>query len=140
MNRISSIVIAFMLTVTTMGTGSLENPDFTITNNSSNGFDGHENDTLNRTNTFPFDVLFDDYHEYYEVVSQLQKFANDYPDIVEIYTLTDIIPAGETWQGNEIIGIKISDNVANEPDYYDDPDEETFHCRRFFSLHIFLKF
>jgi len=126
MNRISSVAIAFMLIVTTMGTGSLENPDFTITNNSSNGFDGHENDTLNRTNTFPFDVLFDDYHEYYEVVSQLQKFANDYPDIVEIYTLTDIIPAGETWQGNEIIGIKISDNVANEPDYYDDPDEETF--------------
>ena len=126
MNRISSVVIAFMLTVTTMGTGSLENPDFTRTNNSSNGFDGHENDTLNRTNTFPFDVLFDDYHEYYEVVSQLQKFANDYPDIVEIYTLTDIIPAGETWQGNEIIGIKISDNVANEPAYYDDPDEETF--------------
>ena len=126
MNRISSIVIAFMLTVTTMGTGSLENPEFERINNTSNGFDGHENDTLNRTNTFPFDVLFDDYHEYYEVVSELQKFANDYPDIVEIYTLTDIIPAGETWQGNEIVGIKISDNVANEPDYYDDPDEETF--------------
>ena len=28
MNRISSVAIAIMLTMTTMGTGSLENPDF----------------------------------------------------------------------------------------------------------------
>ena len=63
MNRISSVVIALMLTVTTMGTGSLENPDFNIVNNTSNGFDGHENDTIDRTNTFPFDVLFDDYYD-----------------------------------------------------------------------------
>ena len=126
MNRVSPVTIALMLILTTMSTGSIESEEFHRTTNTADGFDGHENDTLNRTNTFPFDVLFDDYHEYYEVVSQLQKFANDYPDIVEIYTLTDIIPAGETWQGNEIIGIKISDNVANEPDYYDDPDEETF--------------
>ena len=62
MNRISSVVIALMLTVTTMGTGSLENPDINIVNNTSNGFDGHENDTIDRTNTFPFDVLFDDYY------------------------------------------------------------------------------
>ena len=132
--------MALMLTVTTMGTGSLENPDFTRINNTPGGFDGHENDTLNRTNTFPFDVLFDDYHEYYEVVSELQKFANDYPEIVEIYTLTDIIPAGQTWQGNQIYGVKISDNVANEPDYYDDPDEETLfivgnhHAREWMSV------
>ena len=63
MNRISSVAIAFMLTFTTMSTGSLENPDFTRVNNSSNGFDGHENDTIDRTNTFPFDVLFDDYYD-----------------------------------------------------------------------------
>jgi len=126
MNRISSIVIALMLTVTTMSTGSIENPEFKRINSTPNGFDAHENDTLNRTNTFPFDILFDDYHEYYEVVSELLKFSNDYPDIVEFYTLTDIIPAGQTWQGNEIVGVKISDNVANEPDFYDDPDEETF--------------
>ena len=76
MNRISSVVIALMLTVTTMGTGSLENPDFNRIKNTPNGFDGHENDTLNRTNTFPFDILFDDYHDEFEVVSQLQKFAD----------------------------------------------------------------
>ena len=69
MNRISSVAIAFMLTFTTMSTGSLENPDFTRVNNSSNGFDGHENDTIDRTNTFPFDVLFDD------TMIHLQKFT-----------------------------------------------------------------
>jgi plastocyanin len=78
-----------------------------------------------QTRIHPFDILFDDYHEYYEVVSELQRFANDYPDIVEFYTLTDMIPAGQTWQGNEIVGIKISDNVANEPAFYDDPDENS---------------
>ena len=122
----SPVTVALMLILTTMFTGSIESEDFQRTTVVSNGFDGHENDTLNRTNTFPFDILFDDYHEEYEVVSELQKFANDYPDIVEIYTLTDITSYGETWQGNDIIGIKISDNVANEPEFYDDPDEETF--------------
>ena len=80
---------------------------------------------VEQTTIHPFDVLFDDYHEYSEVNNELHTFANDYPDIVEMYTLTDMIPAGQTWQGNEIYGLKISDNVANEPDYYDDPDEDT---------------
>ena len=127
MNRISSVVIAFMLTVTTMGTGSLENPDFNIVNNSINNSESDGNDTIDRTTTFPFDVLFDDYYDTSaEVYADLLQFQNDYPDIVELYVLTDIIPAGQTWQGNEIYGIKISDNVANEPAYYDDPDEETY--------------
>ena len=126
MNRLSPVALALMLTLTSMSTGSIEFKDFQKTRDTSNGFDGHENDTLNRTNTFPFDVLFDDYHEYYEVVSELQKFANEHPDIGEFYTLADVVPGGKTWQGNEIVGVKISDNVANEPDFYDDPDEETF--------------
>ena len=77
MNRVSTVTVALMLILTTMSTGSIESEEFHRTTNTTDGFDGHENDTLNRTNTFPFDVLFDDYHEYYEVVSQLQKFAND---------------------------------------------------------------
>ena len=141
MNRISSLVIALMLTVTTMGTGSLKenNSEEQIFGTNTVALDG-ANDTIDRTNTFPFDVLFNDYHEYHEVVSELQMFAADYPDIVEIYTLTDMIPAGATWQGNEIYGVKISDNVANEPDYYDDPDEETLfivgnhHAREWMSV------
>jgi len=141
MNRISSLAIALMLTITTMGTGSLEenNSENQIYATNSAALDGG-NDTIDRTNTFPFDVLFNDYHEYHEVVSELQMFATEYPDIVEIYTLTDIIPAGSTWQGNEIYGVKISDNVANEPDYYDDPDEETLlivgnhHAREWMSV------
>ena len=46
MNRISSVVIAFMLTVTTMGTGSLENPDFNIVNSSINNSESDGNDTI----------------------------------------------------------------------------------------------
>ena len=34
--------------------------------------------------TFPFDNLFEDYHEYDDVVSELQMFANDYPEIVRL--------------------------------------------------------
>lgn len=111
-----------------MGTGSLENDD---TNDNffaadSVALDG-TNDTIDRTNTFPFDVLFNDYYDTSaEVYADLLTFQTNFPDIVELYTLTDIIPAGQTWQGNEIYGIKISDNVANEPAYYDDPDEETY--------------
>jgi hypothetical protein len=113
---------------TTMGTGSLEKNDTNdnIFATNSVAFDG-TNDTIDRTNTFPFDVLFDDYYDTSaEVYADLLTFQTNYPDIVELYTLTDIIPAGQTWQGNEIYGIKISDNVANEPEYYDDPDEETY--------------
>ena len=124
MQRGTTVLLAVMVVLTSLSTGSVApvqsiNPPTTLLV----ADDG--NDTLNRTNTFPFDELFDDYHEYYEVVSELQKFANDYPEIVEFYTLTDLIPAGQTWQGNEIYGVKISDNVANEPEFYDDPDEET---------------
>ena len=126
MNQLSSVVLALMMILTSMSTGSIGLEEIPNKTSYSNSFAFDGNDTLNRTNTFPFDVLFDDYHEYYEVVSQLQVFANDFPDIVEFYTLTDIIPAGQTWQGNEVGGVKISDNVANEPDFYDDPNEETF--------------
>ena len=83
-------------------------------------------DEEEQTTIHPFDVSFDDYYDTSSSLNtDLLKFTNDYPDIVEIYTLTDMIPAGQTWQGNEIYAVKISDNVANEPHYYDDPDEET---------------
>ena len=127
MNQFYTLSIALMLCLTTVSTGSLDEPVVTRINDSPSGFDGHENDTIDRTNTFPFDILFEEYYDTSaEVYADLLAFENNFPDIVELYTLTDIIPAGQTWQGNEIYGIKISDNVANEPDYYDDPDEETY--------------
>ena len=127
MNRVSPVTIALMLILTTMGTGSLENPDFNIVNSSTNNSESDGNDTIDRTNTFPFDVMFNDYYNSSaEVYSDLQIFQANYPEIVEIYDLTSITPDGVTYQGNKIYGIKISDNVANEPDFYDDPDEETF--------------
>jgi len=83
-------------------------------------------DEEEQTTIHSFDVSFDDYYDTSaEVYADLVEFENDYPDIVEIYTLTDIIPAGQTWQGNEIYAVKISDNVANEPEYYDNPEEDT---------------
>ena len=127
MKRASTFLIALMLSVTTMGTGSLENPDFNIVNSSTNNSESDGNDTIDRTNTFPFYVMFNDYYNSSaEVYSDLQIFQANYPEIVEIYDLTSITPDGVTYQGNKIYGIKISDNVANEPDFYDDPDEETF--------------
>ena len=125
MRQGTAALLAIMVMLTSLSTGSVA-PMPAIGSPATQLAADEGNDTLNRTNTFPFDVLFDDYHEYYEVVSELQKFANDYPDIVEFYVLTDLIPAGQTWQGNQIVGVKISDNIANEPDFYDDPDEETF--------------
>ena len=59
MNQAYTITIALMLCMTTVSTGSLDEPEVTKINNSPSGFDGHENDTIDRTNTFPFDVLFD---------------------------------------------------------------------------------
>ena len=127
MNQAYTLSIVFMLCLTTVSTGSLDEPEVIKINNSASGFDGHENDTIDRTNTFPFDIFYDDYYETSaEVYAQLLEFATQYPDIVEMYTLTDIIPQGQTWNGNEIYGVKISDNVANEPAFYDDPDEETY--------------
>ena len=127
MNQAYTMSIVLMLCLTTVSTGSLDEPVVTKINDYPSGFDGHENDTIDRTITFPFDIFYDDYYETSaEVYAQLLEFATQYPDIVELYTLTDIIPAGQTWQGNEIYGVKISDNVANEPDFYDDPDEETY--------------
>ena len=124
MRQGTTALLAIMMVFTSLSTGTVA-PVQSISPPPTLFVADDGNDTLNRTNTFPFDILFDDYHEYYEVVSELQKFANDYPEIVEFYTLTDLIPAGQTWQGNEIYGVKISDNVANEPEFYDDPDEET---------------
>ena len=127
MNQVYTMSIVVMLCLTTVSTGSLDEPVVTKINDYPKGFDGHENDTIDRTNTFPFDIFYDDYYETSaEVYAQLLEFATQYPDIVELYTLTDIIPAGQTWQGNEIYGVKISDNVANEPAFYDDPNEETY--------------
>ncbi|MAQ63305.1 MAG: hypothetical protein CMA48_03185, partial [Euryarchaeota archaeon] len=127
MNQAYTMSIVLMLCLTTVSTGSLDEPVVTKINDYPSGFDGHENDTIDRTNTFPFDIFYDDYYETSaEVYAQLLEFATQYPDIVEMYTLTDMIPQGQTWQGNEIYGVKISDNVANEPAFYDDPDEETY--------------
>ena len=92
--------------------------------------------------TFPFDNLFEDYHDYDEVVSELETFANEYPNIVRLYNLTDLIPAGQTWEGRYIHAVKVSDGVSNEPEYYSDPDEKStlimgnHHAREWMTVQI----
>ncbi|MEC9336344.1 MAG: hypothetical protein VYC68_02465, partial [Candidatus Thermoplasmatota archaeon] len=93
MRQGTTALLAIMMVFTSLSTGTVA-PVQSISPPPTLFVADDGNDTLNRTNTFPFDILFDDYHEYYEVVSELQKFANDYPEIVEFYTLTDLIPAG----------------------------------------------
>lgn len=92
--------------------------------------------------TFPFDNLFEDYHEYDDVVSELQMFANDYPEIVRLYRLTDLVPDGQTWQGRHVYAVKVSDGVLDEPEYYSDPSEEStlimgnHHAREWMTVQI----
>ena len=92
MNRISPVAIALMITFTTMGTGSLGKDDTNdnIFATNSVALDG-TNDTIDRTNTFPFDVLFNDYYDTSaEVYADLLTFQTNYPDIIELYTLTAV--------------------------------------------------
>ena len=62
MNQLSSVVFALMMILTSMSTGSIGLEEIPNKTSYSNSFAFDGNDTLNRTNTFPFDVLFDDYH------------------------------------------------------------------------------
>ena len=92
--------------------------------------------------TFPFDTLFEDYHEYEDVVATLQNAANNYPDIVRLYRLTDLVPAGQTWQGRHVYAVKVSDGVLDEPEYYSDPNEQStlimgnHHAREWMTVEI----
>ena len=56
MNQAYTMSIVVMLCLTTVSTGSLDEPVVTRINDYPSGFDGHENDTIDRTNTFPFDI------------------------------------------------------------------------------------
>ncbi|MDP7007545.1 MAG: hypothetical protein QGG57_05100, partial [Candidatus Poseidoniia archaeon] len=85
MRQGAALLMALLMVLTGLGTGSVAPAPAEQAPAQFAAAEGG-NDTLNRTNTFPFDVLFDDYHEYYEVVSALQRFANDFPGIVEFYT------------------------------------------------------
>ena len=53
------------------------------------------------------------YHNYAEMVSEIQKAETDHPDIVDVFSI------GKSYQNRNIWAAKISDNVAddeNEPE------------------------
>lgn len=53
---------------------------------------------------------FEGYHDYEALTEELQRLANDYPDIVQLES------AGRSVQGRELWLLKISDNVAKDED------------------------
>ncbi|MDP6659310.1 MAG: hypothetical protein QGH21_06220, partial [Candidatus Poseidoniia archaeon] len=63
MRQGTAALLAVMVLLTSFSTGSLA-PSPTAQPTATPLAAEGGNDTLNRTNTFPFDVLFDDYHEY----------------------------------------------------------------------------
>ncbi|UCG69047.1 MAG: hypothetical protein JSV09_14875 [Thermoplasmata archaeon] len=78
----------------------------------------------------------DGFHEYFQVyftyetmMDALNNLTAKHPDIMKVYDLTATIDENskgipsETWQGRSVWGVKVSDGVDSEPDYYSDPEE-----------------
>ncbi len=61
--------------------------------------------------------LFPEYYTYPEVVSELAQIETDHPSIAEVFSI------GTSYEGRDIPGIKISDNVGT-----DEPEAEAFIC------------
>ncbi len=57
-----------------------------------------------------FPASMSGYHNYPEMVAEIQQAAADYPDIVEVFSI------GKSFQGRDIWAAKISDNVATDED------------------------
>ena len=157
MRQGAALLMAVLMMLTSFGSGSISPPDGGALP-ATGLVVADANDTIDRTNTFPFDAYFENYHNYAPgdtdsweqnemptIADEMFAFADQYPDIVRLYDLTTLVPNGQTWWGNHIYAIKISDGVVAcpegwsdaqidaalaaeecEPAYYDNPDEETF--------------
>ena len=158
MKLISLIIAGLMLTLAlspAVGTGSA-NPWNVRENawgssaaggNKGNGNDisGNRNgsgDGNNTTIVYPFDKNFLDYISYQNLTDTLHRLQSQYPDIMKVYDLTSLTPWGTTQYGRTVWAVKISDNVSNEPDWYDDPSEEDIvivgchHAREWMSVMV----
>ncbi|SFT73857.1 PKD domain-containing protein [Actinopolyspora lacussalsi subsp. righensis] len=72
---------------------------------------GFETERLARTQDFPPEDS--GYHDYGEIVAELDRIASEHPDLSDRFTV------GQTYEGRDIPGIKISDNAEadeNEPE------------------------
>ncbi len=76
-----------------------------------------------------FDEYFLEYFTYDSMIEALNYLEAKHPDIMRVYDLTGAIEGNrmgipsETWQGRKVWAAKISDGVAQEPEYYSDPTE-----------------
>ena len=50
------------------------------------------------------------YHNYPEMVAEIQQAEADFPDIVHVFSI------GKSYQGRDIWAAKVSDNVATDED------------------------
>ncbi len=77
-----------------------------------------------------FEQYFQEYFTYETMMIALNKLETSYSNIIRVDDLTstineaiDGVPSS-TWQGRTVWLVKISDNVGNEPPFYNDPNEE----------------
>ncbi|OQY26547.1 MAG: hypothetical protein B6244_13170 [Candidatus Cloacimonetes bacterium 4572_55] len=75
-----------------------------------------------------------DYTTYQELTDHLTTLAAEYPDIVHLTTL------GQSWQGREIWGVKVSDNPTVEEDEPEALYMGVHHSRELITVEILLYF
>ena len=82
-----------------------------------------------KLNDSGIDEHFQEYFTYESMLRALNILEAQHPDIVKLYDLTATIDEDrkgipkETWQGNYVWAVKVSDGVDMEPEYYSDPHE-----------------
>ena len=85
---------------------------------------GQSGSELNSTIVYPFDEHFLDYPGYDNVTDQLFALEVNHSDIMKVYDLTALTSFGATHYDRVVWGVKISDGVGSEQEWYNDPDEE----------------
>lgn len=76
-----------------------------------------------------FEEYFNEYFTYESMMDALNKLETDHSDIMRVDDLTSTINEAvdgvesKTWQGRYVWLVKISDNVENEPPFYNDRNE-----------------
>jgi len=100
----------------------------------------------NSTIVYPFDEYFLDYPGYDDINDMLFEQEAKYPDIMRVYDLTALTSFGKTHYDRTVWGVKISDGVYDESEWYDDPEEEDIvivgnhHAREWMTIMVSLYF
>jgi len=100
----------------------------------------------NSTLVYPFDDYFLDYPDYENITDTLHELEAEHPDIMKVYDLTALTSFGATHYNRVVWGVKISDGVSGEDDWYDDPAEEDIvivgahHAREWMTIMVSMYF